>query len=75
MNKIECINKGYVNQPIGELEEFVGCKIKRDLTKMTLNIFQPDIITKMTQGFNKDVKSLITFNITDTPHKGVVRNK
>ena len=37
---------------MGELEDFVGCTIKRDLTKKTLNIYQPDLITKITQGFN-----------------------
>ena len=26
----------------------------------------------MTRGFNKDMKSLITFNTPATPHKGVV---
>ena len=41
---------------MGELEDFTGCRIKRDLTKMNLKIYQPDIITKMTQGFNKYVK-------------------
>ena len=47
---------------MGELDEFIGCEIKGDLTKMTLKISQPDLITMMTQGFNKDLKSLITFN-------------
>ena len=37
---------------MGELEEFIGCTIKRDLTKMTLKISQTDLINKMTQGFN-----------------------
>ena len=41
---------------MGELENFLGCTIKRDLTKMNLNIYRQDIITKMTQGFNKDMK-------------------
>ena len=41
---------------MSELEDFVGCMIKRDLTKTTINISQPDLITKMTQGFNEDVK-------------------
>ena len=27
---------------MGELEYFIGCTIKRDLTKMTLKIYQPD---------------------------------
>ena len=47
---------------MGELEDFIGCMIKRDLTKMTLNISQPDPINKMIQGFNRDMKSLMTFN-------------
>ena len=37
---------------MGELDDFIGYKIKRDLTKMTLNISQPYLIIKMTQGFN-----------------------
>ena len=60
---------------MGELEDFVGCTIKRDLTKTTLNISQTDIINKKTQGFNEDVKSLMTFNNPATPHKDVVCNK
>ena len=42
---------------------------------MTLNIYQPDLINKMTQGFNEDMKSLITFNTPDTPHQGIVFNQ
>ena len=49
--------------------------IKCDLTKMTLIIYQPDIITKTTQIFNEDVKSIMNFSTPDTPHKGVVRNQ
>ena len=60
---------------MGELEDFIGCSIKRDLTKMTLNISQPDIINKTTQGFNEDMQSLMTFNTPATSHKGVVRNQ
>ena len=56
MNNIECIKKEYLTWSIGELESLVGCAIKRDLTNMTLNLSQPDLITKMTQRFNKDVK-------------------
>ena len=40
---------------MGELEDFVGCTIKHDLTKMTLNISQPDIINKMNRGYNNDM--------------------
>ena len=70
MNTIECIKKEYANH-----ECFIGCMIKSDLTKMTLNISQPDIITNMTQGFKKDVKSMMTFNTAATPHKGILRNQ
>ena len=41
---------------MGELEDFVGCKIKNYLTNTTLNIYQPDIINKINQGFNGDLK-------------------
>ena len=60
---------------MGQLKEFLGFTIQRDLTKITLNISQPDIITNMTQEFNEDMKSLITFNTPDTPHKGVLSNQ
>ena len=36
---------------MGELDDLIVCKIQRDLTKMTLNISQLHIITKMTQIF------------------------
>ena len=39
---------------MGELDKFLGCTIKRDLAKMTLKLFQPDLITKMTWVFNED---------------------
>ena len=42
---------------------------------MNLNISQPDIMNKMTQGFNGDVKSLMTFNNPATPHNGIVSNQ
>ena len=38
---------------MGELEDFVECAIKRDLTKVTLKVSQPDLVNKMNQGFNK----------------------
>ena len=60
---------------MGELEYFVVCTIKRDLTKMTLNIYQTDLITNLTQIFNKDVKSFIFFNTPATPRNGIVRNQ
>ena len=60
---------------MGELEDFVGCLIKGDLTNITLNISQPDIINNMNHGFNRDLKSLMNFNVSDTPHKGIVSNQ
>ena len=41
---------------------------------MTLNIYQLDLISNMTQGFNEYMKSLMTFNTPATPHEGIVRN-
>ena len=49
--------------------------IKRDLTKTTLNISQPDLITNTTQGFNEDVKQLMIYNNLDTKYKGIVHNQ
>ena len=40
---------------MGELEEFVGCTIKRYLINMTLNIYQPCLVNNITQEFNEDV--------------------
>ena len=54
---------------MGGIEEFLVCMIKRDLTKMTLNIYQLDLISNMTQGFNEYMKSLMTFNTPATSHK------
>ena len=56
---------------MGELEDFVGCKIKNYLTNTTLNIYQPDIINKMNKGFN----GFMNFNTPATPHKGIVSNQ
>ena len=47
VNMVEYINKYDASISMGELEEFVGCVIKRDLTNMTLNVSQPDIINKI----------------------------
>ena len=58
-----------------KLEDFIGCTIEKDLTNTTLNISQPDLINKMTQGFNVEAKSLMNLNTPATPHKGVVRNQ
>ena len=60
---------------MGELEDFVGCTIKRDLSKMTPNISQPGLTNKMNKGFNKGVKSLMTLNILDRTYKCIVRNQ
>ena len=56
---------------MGELEDFVGCTINSDLTKTTLNISQPYLMNKITQGFNKSVKLFMSFNTPATPHKGL----
>ena len=42
---------------------------------MTLRISKPDIITKMTQVFNKDVISLIIFNNPATLNKYILSNQ
>ena len=55
-----------------ELEDSVGYTINRDLTNTTLDISQPGLITKMAQGFNEYMKSLMTFNTPATPYKGIV---
>ena len=60
---------------MGGLEDVLGCTFNLGITKMTLNISQPHIIHKMTRGFNKDMKSLITFNTPATPNNGVVCNQ
>ena len=60
---------------MGELEYFVGFKIKCDLTNMTLNISQTHLITQMTQGFNRNIKSLMTLNAIATSHKGFLGNR
>ena len=41
---------------------------------MTINIYKPNLMIKMTQGFNEDMKSVMTLNNLDTPQKGIVRN-
>ena len=60
---------------MGELEDFLGCMIKCDLTNTTPKISQPHIITMTTQGFNNDAQSLMIFNTPDTPHKRIVHNQ
>ena len=60
---------------MGELEDFVGCTIKREITNIILKIYQPDLINNMTQGFNKYMKLLMDFNTAATPHKMIARNR
>ena len=60
---------------MGELEDFVGCIIKCDLTNINLNIYQPHLITNITQGFNEYIELIMAFNYPATPHKGIVYNK
>ena len=60
---------------MGEIEDLVIFTIKRDLTKMTLKISQPHLMTNMTQGLNKDMKSIMIFNTPATPHKRIAHNQ
>ena len=53
---------------MGELQDSILCMIKLELTKMNLKIYQPDLINKMTQGFNEYKESLMTYNNTATSH-------
>ena len=57
---------------MGEIEDFLGCMIKGDLTKNILNIYQLHQSTKITQGYNKYLKSLINFIAPATLHNGIV---
>ena len=58
------------------LEQYIGCtKQNKNLTKTTLKISQPDLITKMTKGFIDDVKSILTFNFLATPHMEVIHKQ
>ena len=57
------------------LEYFLRCTIKRGLNNTTLNISQPHLIAKITQGFNNDVQFITPLNTLDTPHKGIVRKQ
>ena len=58
-----------------QLEKFLGCKNKFDITKITLNIYHPDLISKTTQLFRYYMKSLVNFNSPDAPHKKIIRKK
>ena len=60
---------------MGDLEGFLGCVIRRDLTDINLNVSQTDIINKMNQGFKGYLKSLMTFNAPATPYKGSLSNQ
>ena len=55
MNTIKWIKKEYATQSMDEIETFVGCIIKRELTNMNLNIYQPYLINKMNQWLNEDL--------------------
>ena len=46
--------------------------IKRNLTNKSLNISQSNLIIKPNQGFNDDLKSLMTTNTPATSYKGIV---
>ena len=64
-----------MTQSTGELEDFLGCIIKRELTKMILKISHLNLISNMNQGFNKGFKLLMTFNTPATPHKRILCNQ
>ena len=75
MGAIEYTKKEYATWLMGETEEFIGYTINCDLTKTTLNISQPDLINKTTQGFNEDAKLIMDLNTPTKKHKGIVRNQ
>ena len=75
IDNIEFINKEYGTESTGPPENFVGYTIKHELTKTNLKISQPHLISKMTQGCNKYVKSLMIFNTVATMHNRDVRNQ
>ena len=75
LDMIECNNKDHANWSMVIPKDFVRCTIKRDLTNIKLNIYQPYLITKTTQVFNNHINSIDNFDTPDTPHKGIVRNK
>ena len=66
---VNYINKYYKTLSKREVEEFLWCTVKCDLTNMNLNIYQSNLIF-LNQGFNDDVKTLMKFNNPATPHKG-----
>ena len=73
--RLEYTKKKFQISSMVRLEEVLVYMIKRDLTKMTLNIFQPYLIKKLAQGFNDNVKSLTTFNASTTSHKKILDKK
>ena len=72
---IESTKKEYTTKSMAELEDFIGFKIKCDLTNMTLNIYQPYLINNMTKLFNEDLKSFMTLKTPATPNKENVSNQ
>ena len=58
-----------------KLEDFLVCMINCELNKTILKASQTRQINKTTQGFNKDVESLMILNTPDTPYKGIVCNQ
>ena len=46
------------NSKMGKIEKFLGFTIKFNLTKITLNIYQSGMVSKMNQCFNNDGKHL-----------------
>ena len=75
MDTIECIKNKYVTQSTGPIEYFIGCTMKHDLAKTTLKIYQTHIITRITQGFNDDLKLCMNLNTPDKMRKRVVLNQ
>ena len=57
------------------MEKILGYKIKRDLNNITLNISQSHLISKLTQGFNDEVKSLMTLNTPMQHTSGLYKKK
>ena len=58
-----------------EVEDLLGCMMKHDFDKTILRTYQPCLVNKMTQRFNENVKSLMTFNNPSTPHEGIIINQ
>ena len=66
-------HKKIIAHYLGRVSEdsYAGCTINCDLTKMTINITHLDLITKTTQGFKEDMKSIMNFNTSATQQKGI----